>query len=348
MIKIVKTVIISVTNSGDKIAEKLENSIVVDKFCGYNEENKINVDKFLRDDVKNIGIKNITEKYFKKDNTIIFISSTGIAVRTIAPYIESKDKDPAVIVIDSTGRFVISLLSGHLGGANDITLKLGSILGAEPIITTATDNLNIDAPDVIAKEKGYIIDDLKMAKEIASMLVNNKKVAYIEDFVAFNKKIIEVPKGYIKSVTSAEGLVVVTDKYNLDFNKPHLKLIKKNVVLGIGCKKGIPFNHMKEKIFKVLKIYNIDKRAIKSIATVEIKKNEEAILKMVDELKCDFNVFKIKDIKKVEHNYKGSEFVKSVIGVRVVAEPCVELTGATLITEKLKLDGVTLCIGVLK
>ena len=74
MIKIVKTVIISVTNSGDKIAEKLENSIVVDKFCGYNKENKINVDKFLRDDVKNIGIKNITEKYFKEDNILIFIA----------------------------------------------------------------------------------------------------------------------------------------------------------------------------------------------------------------------------------------------------------------------------------
>ncbi|KEH98936.1 cobalamin biosynthesis protein CbiG [Clostridium botulinum C/D str. BKT12695] len=343
-----KTVIISVTSSGDKIAENLSNSIVVDKFCGYNEESKINVDKFVRDDVKNIGIKNITERYFEKDNTIIFISSTGIAVRTIAPYTKSKDKDPAVIVIDSTGRFVISLLSGHLGGANDVTLKLASILGAEAIITTATDNLNIDAPDVIAKEKGYIIDDLKMAKEIASMLVNNQTVAYIEDFVAFNSKTIKMPKGYIKSVTSEDGLVVVTNKYNLDFNKPYLKLINKNIVLGIGCKKGIPFSDMREKIFKVLKIYNIDKRAVKSISTVEIKKNEEAILKMVDELKCDFNVFKVKDIKKVEHNYKGSEFVKSVIGVRAVAEPCVQLTGATLITEKLKLDGITLCIGVLK
>lgn len=348
MIKILKTVIISVTSSGDKIAEKINSLITVDEFCGYNGKNKITVDKFLRDDVKKLGIKNITEKYFKKDNTIIFISSTGIAVRAIAPYIESKYKDPAVLVIDSTGKFVISLLSGHLGGANDVTLKLASVLGAEPIITTATDNLNIEAPDVIAKEKGYIIDSLKMAKEISSMLVNNNKVAYIEDFLGFNSKLLEVPKGYIKSVNISDGLVVVTNKYNLNFNKPYLKLIKKNIVLGIGCKKGTPFSHMREKVFKVLKIYNIDKRAVKSIATVEIKKNEDAILKMVDELKCDFNVFEVKDIKKVEHNYKGSEFVKSVIGVRAVAEPCVELTGATLITEKLKLNGITLCIGVLK
>ncbi|KEI00347.1 cobalt-precorrin 5A hydrolase [Clostridium botulinum] len=329
-----KIVIISVTSRGNRIANDISKII--------------STDKFLKDDVKNLGIKNIVERYFKKQNTIIFIASTGIAIRAIAPYIHSKDKDPAVLVIDSTCKFVISLLSGHLGGANKMTLEIASIISAEPIITTATDNMGIVAPDIIAKENNYVIDDLKRAKEISAMLVDNKRVAYIEEYFGRNSKVNEVPKGYVSTINNADGLVIVTNKYNLDFNKTYLKLINKNIVLGIGCKRGISAEYMKEKIFKILKVYNIDKRAVKIISTVEIKKNEKAILHMVDEFKCDFRTFTINDLKKVEDNYEGSDFVKSVIGVRAVAEPSVELVGAVPITKKLKLNGITLCIGILK
>lgn len=327
-------VVISFTKNGDKIAEIIKENI--------------NCIIFKRLKVKEIGMNNVVEKYFKKGNCLIFISSTGIAVRAIASFIKSKDIDPAVLVVDSTGRFVISLLSGHLGGANDATLKIASYIKAQPIITTATDNMGIIAPDIIAKKNGYIIDDLKKAKEIASMIVNFDKVFYAEDYVEVQKRDIKIPLGYIDNIENASGVLVVTNKEKVDFNIPFLKLINKNIILGIGCKRGISSEFMREKVLEVLCKYNIDKRAIKTITTVEVKKDEEAILKLAGYFKASLDIISIKDIKKIHNRYNGSDFVEKVIGIRAVAEPCVNISGGEIIVPKLKLGGITLCIGFLK
>ena len=327
---------------------------------------------------ENFNFKKIVEKSFKEYDAVIFISSTGIAVRVIAPFIQSKDKDPAVIVIDSTGKYAISLLSGHLGGANKLTEKIAKIIGAEPIITTATDNLNIKAPDIIAKENNLVIEDLKKAKDVAALLVNGEKVAFIDE-----DDLIDFPKGYIYNIEDAKGLVIVTNKLhinadsfkdenffkedkqmilqNVDENKHiisqnenkdreiisqnknkykeknltaekseeilisqkvdkrtnpvHeyvqlkikdeylqrqslnnkslndkciLKLIRKNIVLGIGCRKNYDENTMKENVIRVLKEENIDLKSINSIVSVEIKKDEKAINELSNFLECPF------------------------------------------------------------
>ncbi len=150
-----KISIINVTKIGNDIAYKIKEHIDADLYSKYV------IEKLER---QGFNFKEIVKKSFEDYDAIIFISSTGIAVRAIAPFIQSKDKDPAVIVIDSTGKYVISLLSGHLGGANELAEKIARVLEAEPIITTATDNLNIKAPDIIAKENNLVIEDLKKKK----------------------------------------------------------------------------------------------------------------------------------------------------------------------------------------
>ncbi|MGO5092154.1 cobalt-precorrin 5A hydrolase [Clostridium sp. LCP25S3_F10] len=386
---------------------------------------------------ENFNFKKIVEKSFKEYDAVIFISSTGIAVRVIAPFIQSKDKDPAVIVIDSTGKYAISLLSGHLGGANKLTEKIAKIIGAEPIITTATDNLNIKAPDIIAKENNLVIEDLKKAKDVAALLVNGEKVAFIDE-----DDLIDFPKGYIYNIEDAKGLVIVTNKLhinadsfkdenffkedkqmilqNVDENKHiisqnenkdreiisqnknkykeknltaekseeilisqkvdkrtnpvHeyvqlkikdeylqrqslnnkslndkciLKLIRKNIVLGIGCRKNYDENTMKENVIRVLKEENIDLKSINSIVSVEIKKDEKAINELSNFLECPFITYSVDEIKKIEHKFKGSDFVRKTIGIDSVCEPSIELKGATIIKEKQKLNGMTLAIGEL-
>ncbi|NFV13971.1 cobalt-precorrin 5A hydrolase [Clostridium sporogenes] len=311
---------------------------------------------------ENFNFKKIVEKSFKEYDAVIFISSTGIAVRAIAPFIQSKDKDPAVIVIDSTGKYVISLLSGHLGGANKLTEKIAKIIGAEPIITTATDNLNIKAPDIIAKENNLVIEDLKKAKNIAALLVNGEKVAFIDD-----EKLIDFPKGYVNNSEDAEGVVIVTNKLHINpiceytqlkikhedlkkqrlNNKCILKLIRKNIVLGIGCRKNYDENTMKENVIRVLKKENIDLKSINSIVSVEIKKDEKAINELSSFLECPFITYSIDEIKKIEHKFKSSDFVRKTIGIGSVCEPSIELKGATIIKEKQKLNGMTLAIGKL-
>ncbi len=307
--RIMKISIINVTKMGNDIAYKIKEHMDADLYSKYVtkeliaeasleykhshcKDNKLNLlnDKhyFKKED---FNFKKIVKKSFQDYDAIIFISSTGIAVRAIASFIQSKDKDPAVIVIDSVGRYVISLLSGHLGGANELTEKIAKTIGAEPIITTATDNLNMKAPDIVAKENNLVIEDLKKAKEIAALLVNGQKVAFIDE-----DGLIDFPKGYVHNIEDARGIVFVTNKLYVDKtflneneqfisenesaykkenlnskktviskyaeeninpinksvqltikhedlekqsldNKCILKLIRKNIVLGIGCRK---------------------------------------------------------------------------------------------------------------
>jgi cobalt-precorrin 5A hydrolase len=329
-----KIAVISVTSEGDIIAEKLKQSL--------------DIDLYPRETIKKSGIKSLTQRILKEYKGVIFISSTGIAVRAIADYLESKDKDPAVLVIDSSAKFVISLLSGHLGGANEITMDIAEILECTPVITTATDNMGVTAPDMIAKNYGLVIDNLKIAKNIAALLVDKKEVAFLD-----SKNIIEAPKGYTSNLEKAQGIVYTSHnlRETLEYNnfsvceKNILKLIRKDIILGLGCRKDFDPEKMKDLIKKVLEQYNLDERSIKSIATVEIKKNEKAILKLKEYLGCELKIFSIDEIKKVHLDYEGSDFVEKTIGVRAVCEPCVQLSGARLITGKIKMQGMTVCIG---
>ncbi|APQ77795.1 cobalt-precorrin 5A hydrolase [Clostridium botulinum] len=366
--RIMKISIINVTRMGNDIAYKIKEHMDADLYSKYVtkeliaeasleykhshcKDNNLNLlnDKhyFKKED---FNFKEIVKKSFQDYDAIIFISSTGIAVRAIAPFIQSKDKDPAVIVIDSTGRYVISLLSGHLGGANELTEKIAKTIGAEPIITTATDNLNIKAPDIIAKENNLVIEDLKKAKDIAALLVNGQKVAFIDE-----DRLVNFPKGYTYDIEDAKGLVFVTNKLHIDEDlkneklnkKCILKLIRKNIVLGIGCRKNYDEITMKENVIKVLKEENIDLKSINSIVSVEIKKDENAIKELSKFLGCPFITYSIEEIKKVEHKFKGSDFVRKTIGVGSVCEPSIGLKGAKIIKEKQKLNGMTLAIGKL-
>ncbi|MGG7165390.1 cobalt-precorrin 5A hydrolase [Clostridium ihumii] len=328
-----KIAIISVTKNGDS------NSLVLkEKLQEFSENIKI----YFKSEVKTLGLNNVCKEAMTYYEAVIFISSTGIAVRGIAPFIKSKDKDPAVVVVDNSSKYAISLLSGHLGGANKLTTLVSEILGAEAIITTATDNLNIKAPDLFAKENNLIIDSLKDCKDIAALLVEGKKVGFYDED---NK--LDIPKGYIDSLEGVDGTMYVTNKLNLNTSKKTLKLIRKNIVLGIGCRKDYDEDTMEKTVFEVLEKYNLDIRSVKVIGTVEIKAEEKAILRLQKKLSCDLNIFSIDDIRKVEHKYEGSDFVRKTIGVGSVCEPSVELSGAEILIDKLKLNGMTLCIGKL-
>ena len=326
-----KYAVITFTQQGDQIAEILASFI--------------NIDLYSKKKQKDFNFKEISKKVMESYTGIIFISSTGIAVRAIAPYIKSKDKDPAVLVIDNSCNYVISLLSGHLGGANELTLEISKILKAEPIITTATDNLGIVAPDIIAKDNDFIIEDLKKAKHIASLLVEGKKVGFFDE-----KGIVPIPAGYSSSLENISGALYIgssdiVNEYLQGNIVPTLKLIRRNMVLGIGCRKDFSSEKMKETVLRVLKEHNIDNRAIKSITTVEIKKDEVAINALAEYFNCQLKIFTTEDIRKIQHKFEGSDFVEKTIGVRAVSEPCTELSGAKIISSKMKLDGMTLCIG---
>lgn len=293
----------------------------------------------------------ITKAAMKNSTGIIFISSTGIAVRAIAPFLEGKEKDPGVVVVDLSCKYAINIISGHLGGGNELTLKVSEILNTIPIITTASDNLGIIAPDVLAKQHNLIIEDLKKAKYIASLLVDNKLVGIKDDF-----GIIPISKGYELLEELRNNCIWITHniKYEFQTNIPPkvdyskvLRLIRKDVILGIGCRKDTSYEKLKEFINNNLTKYNLDKRSIAGIVSVDIKANENGIIKLAESLNCPFTTYNREEIKTVQDKYEKSEFVFKTLGVTGVCEPCVDLAGAHVIKSKIKYEGMTLAIGIL-
>lgn len=227
--------ILSVSSLGDILGEKLSRN-----FSSV---------YFSKDKIKAVGLNEITKEAMEKAKGIIFISSTGIAVRAIATYLKGKTIDPGVVVVDAKGEYAISLLSGHLGGGNELAIKVSEILKAMPIITTATDSLGVKAPDMIAKENNLLISDIKKAKDISAFLIEGKKVVFEDE-----DKIIDIPKGYIECTEGSENLpkVKVTNKIS---GSEALVLVRKNVILGIGCRKDVAKEKMLDFIRESLKEY---------------------------------------------------------------------------------------------
>jgi len=318
-------ILISATEKGNKVGEKIKVS-----FPGL----KI----ITKEQIVEQGLKEITKEAMESYSTIIFVSSTGIAVRAIAPWVKDKKEDPAVLVVDSEAKYVISLLSGHIGGANEMAEYVATCLGAHPIITTATDQLGITAPDIISRKHNLVIENMEKCKAISVQLIQGEKVAFIDQ-----DGLIPLPKGYVDTNQGAKYQVIVSNQK--DIPKADLQLIRKNIVLGIGCRKNIDSTKMREYILKELDNLNINPQAVERIVSIDIKKEEECIVGLAKYLQVPFEVYSKDDINQVEEPFEGSEFVEKQVGVKGVCEPCVILSGAQIIQAKSKFEGMTLCIG---
>lgn len=314
-----------------------------------NSKNIIRIEQKLKDFIPTI---------FNKYRYIVFIMATGIVVRTIAPLIQSKFQDPAVIVTDERGTNVISLLSGHMGGANEMTLYISHLIESNPVITTATDVNNKSSLDMIAKRlNGYMENFRDNVLKVNSMIVNNKPVGlfidgnYDIDTRGFTileyEDILNLDKKNNEEINNLETVVVISNKQKLDFeSKKIIKLVPKDTVLGVGCKKNIDSKHMKDSLREFLHINNIDKNSIKAIGSIEIKKDEQAIIDLANYLGVPFKIFTAEEIAQVDYLYSKSEWVKKNVGVYSVAEPCAHLLSeGNMIIEKQKFKGITFSAG---
>lgn len=287
------------------------------------------------------------EQMASKD-VIIAIMASGIVVRSIAPFIKHKAVDPAVIVIDEGGNFVISLLSGHIGCANQISKHIAESIGGTAVITTASDIQNKKAVDIIAIENKLIIDDLTAAKDVTAFIVNDKDV-YIIDENNFIKTELnlknEIP---IDIKSNTYGIIEVS---NSTLNKYEnaacsVKLIPRNIVVGIGFRKEKTASEIISKVKMSLDSLNIDMRAIKTIATVPIKAEQDEYTEVIEYFGCEKYVVSYEEIKKIEHQFECSELVEKTLGVGCVAEPCAYIASdkGLRLLKKTKMDGVTISI----
>lgn len=285
--------------------------------------------------------------FFRYD-TLVFIMATGIVVRVIAKYIEDKTKDPAVLVMDEKGKYIISLLSGHIGGGNDATILLSDKIGATPVITTASDANDSIAVDTLAMKLGCFIDSLLDAKDITVKIVNNQRVGIRSD-IGIN---IKLPSNIINlneakaDICKVDGIIYITNKTDIKTNKPAVHLIPKNIVIGIGCKKGISGERIIKSIKLALDRYKLHHKSISKITTIDIKEHEEGIIDAASYFNVPLKIVSKEEVKEIESEFEISDFVKGAIGVGAVCEPCGYLGSGKgkCVMRKTSFDGITLSI----
>ena len=261
-------------------------------------------------------------------DAIIFVGATGIAVRAIAPFICGKAVDPAVLVIDEAGRYVISLLSGHLGGANALARTAASLIEAEPIITTATDAESAFAVDTFAKENGFLLTDLRKAKEVSAKVLRGEKLRIYSDIPM--ERLVQRPARHEAELVPAQDIdrADIVISYRTHILKPTekssqaigLRLIAKRVHVGLGARKGVTQAEVAAAVATCLEDAGIDPRAVVTLASIDLKKQEEGILAYSYESGVPFVTYTAEELRTVEGAFAGSSFVQSVTGVANVCE----------------------------
>ncbi len=323
--------IISVTNQGKEISDKLFENLVKNPLF-------IRVDQYHQNVMETV--KNIFDKY----DCIIGIMASGIIVRSIAPYVNSKLSDPAVLIIDDNANHVISLLSGHYGKANDLTVKIASLLNSDPVITTSTDVNRKTGIDVIASRYYFKLENPGNIKYINRALVKSQKVD------------LYLPEKYSYIINSQ-----MESSYNIHIDNNlesiiatiggHEVILKpRSIVMGIGARRDIARSKVEHAIITACEILEIPVERVDLFATAEVKANEDGILYNAQKYSKELKIVPMDGIKSFnDSQIQKSDFVMKQFGVKGVCEPaCLIINGkdSRLIFKKTAFDGVTIALSV--
>lgn len=282
----------------------------------------------------------LSSQLWKKDNTLIFIMASGIVVRTIAPLVKDKKTDPAVIVMDETGQYVISLLSGHLGGANQKAGEIAGFLGGKAVITTASDLNKIPSIDLWAEENGLVIENWDMLPKVGTRLLNNGSIS------VFAEAEIDLPDGFIHSNDAATADIIISDTGVIANRKKRaLYLRPKDLVLGIGCNSLTSAQEIESAVRKTLADFKLSFLSVHSIATIEIKKNEPGLILFAEKCGLNLRAFSANKLNTVK-GVTPSKAAKKATGAQAVAEPSALLAAESgqLLVPKQKIGNVTVAV----
>lgn len=271
---------------------------------------------------------------WEQADSLLFIGAAGIAVRAIAPHIKDKFTDPAVVSVDESGRFVIPLLSGHVGGANTLALQVAALTGGQAAVSTATDVNGLFAVDVWARERDMVITDRVLAKEISAALLEGKPVGFTSDFNH------SCPVGLTES--RAELGVWVTWKTGGGPFPRTLRLCPKGLILGVGCRKGTPMEAIQTAAETALAGY--EPKAVAQVATIDLKEKEPGLLAFCQAHDLPLTVFSAEELAKAEGDFTPSAFVREITGVDNVCERAAVRAGGMLLVRKQAKNGVTVAV----
>lgn len=296
---------------------------------------------------KPVPFRGWMQEHFQELDALVFIGAMGIVVRDMATCLKSKLTDPAVVVLDEKGQFVISVLSGHIGGGNSMTIELSKRLEATPVVTTSSDVNGKIAIDMFAQKNNLVISSMKQAKLCASEIVSGRKVG----FSCEGQMLGNMPTELCGGVDASFQVIVSPFAKAITENELHL--IPKAYVLGVGCKKNTSWQQIDARVREELAKLQIDMRSVKSIASIDIKKEEKGLLTFAKNRNIPLTFYSAEELSKLEGDFTPSEFVSTITGVENVCERSAymlaiehgarELSSAMVLPKSGK-DGVTVAI----
>lgn len=301
-------------------------------------------------------LKAILPKLWKECSVLVFIMASGIVVRHIAPLLQSKDRDPAVLVLDEKGEFVIPLLSGHLGGANAWAREIARRIEARPVLTTATDVRGLTAPDEYARQFGWSVEPLEKLHSVNRFLLD---YGYLNVWVECT-----LPQEHPLSKDSHYRFVDESEKSKAHIwitsqdaslaseyssaIEPPLLLVPRIYSIGVGCRRGVSRERILEAIQKSMEQIGITKKSVQGIYSIDLKANEIGIQEAARVLGVPFLTFPQEKVQNMveERGLSRSSYVRDKIGVDGVCE-ATSLLGTKqgeLVLPKQKMNGVTIAI----
>lgn len=343
--------IIAITRNGARLGTRLKEGFtgaelfVLKKYAGQAGKGAVPFTAELHELVKDL---------WRQNDGFIFIMATGIVVRVIAPLLRDKERDPAVVVMDDAGKFAISLLSGHLGGANELASRCAFLTGSREVITTATEANSLPSFDMLAKEEGWVIDDISRIKTLNALLLHGEEIAVVDTTGRVRPYFHGAGKltfydTFMDAVKSgAHGHLFVTNRHLPPQAQSEnlLVLRPKNLVLGIGCNSGTSGEEIEEVVCRNLRRIFLSVKSVKCIATAAAKRDEAGLLAFAAKLAVPLEFYESNELNDVAAPSPPSPHALEAIGATGVAEPAAILAsgGGSLLLKKVKSGNVTLAI----
>ncbi len=340
------------TPNGTKLAGRIRRILTgVDVYLSQN----ISETRFEHNTFQKLG-ETLTNQ-FARYSGHVFIMSTGIVVRLIAPLIKHKTEDPAVVVVDDGGHHAISLLSGHLGGANELACQIAAAIGARPVITTATDVNQVPAIDMLAKKGKLKIENPAAIKTVNMAILNDEKIYVHDPFDLLGENLPNSePRIYSRlKKHSAEDLQdpeivsvpgVYIDDVELDLPSQVLVLRPASLAAGIGCNRNTTTDEIKSLLETVLAAANLSVSSLRCLASIDVKADEDGLIALADDLDLPLEFYKRQELNQVKNIENPSTVVEQHVGVKSVCEAAAILAArnGTLIVPKKTTRNVTVAI----
>jgi cobalt-precorrin 5A hydrolase len=294
---------------------------------------------------------------WKAHDQLVLCFALGAVVRLIAPLLQDKRVDPGVVVIDDAGRFAISVVAGHLGGANDLATCCARILGALPVITTASDVHNTLAVDMLARSQGWRAEEASALTHVAAAIINGERVAVLQDAGAVDwwedertqsANLVRIASLQEATRTTCAALLVISDRLldDLPETVPTVVFRPPALVLGVGCRRGISFATLDAWVKEMLALNRIALLSVTTLASADLKADEEGLQQLARHYGWNFEVHCVEDLKAVTEVPSPSERVRQLVGTPSVSEAAALLSsqGGELIVPKYKEEGMTLAV----